>query len=158
MSGTDSPANPNWTNSFWDCFNPIDTCLMGWCCPCILFGKTQARINDPSLQNYSPVNDNCLIFCGLNCFAAAFLIVAKKRIELRERFGITQTHLEKFLKMEPGHIKAKHNIEESMVQDCLSAFFCPCCTLVQEEKEVLARQAAGQTGYQKPSGMNYPPV
>jgi hypothetical protein len=35
-----------------------NTGLMGWCCPCILFGKTQSRLEDPSLTNYSPINDN----------------------------------------------------------------------------------------------------
>ncbi|EEH33953.1 DUF614 domain-containing protein [Paracoccidioides lutzii Pb01] len=157
MATAESTHNPSWTHSFWDILNPIDTCLVGWFCPCILFGKTQARMEDPTLQNYSPINDNCLIFCGLNCFAVAWLLVAKRRIEMREKYGITQTHLEKFLKMEPGSIKAKHNFEESHLQDCLSAFFCPCFALVQGDKEVIARQAAGQ-GYQKPQSMSYPPA
>ncbi|KAK2739726.1 hypothetical protein FQN55_009316 [Onygenales sp. PD_40] len=146
----------NWSNSLWDCFNPIDSCLMGWCCPCVLFGKTQSRLEDPTLQNYSPVNENCLIFCGLNCFGLAWLFITKKRMEMREKYGISQTHLENFLKMEPGHIKAKHNVEESMVQDCLTSFWCPCCAVVQQEKEVVQRQANGQTPYQKPQGMSYP--
>ncbi|OJD22085.1 hypothetical protein ACJ73_06572 [Blastomyces percursus] len=158
MSGPETTGSSNWANSLWDCFNPIDTCLMGWCCPCVLFGKTQARLDDPSLANFSPINDNCLIFCGMNCFAVAWLLLVKRRTELREKYGITQTHLEKFLKWEPGTIKTKHNYEESLVQDCLASFFCPCCVVVQQEKEVLARQAAGQTGYQKPQAMSYPPA
>lgn len=32
--------------------------MMAWCCPCFLFGKTQARLEDPTLANYSPINDN----------------------------------------------------------------------------------------------------
>ncbi len=26
------------------------------CCPCIVFGKTQTRLEDPSLQSYNTVN------------------------------------------------------------------------------------------------------
>ncbi|KAK2759319.1 hypothetical protein FQN54_002797 [Arachnomyces sp. PD_36] len=153
---SDTVANPNWSNSFWDCFNPIDVCLLSWLCPCIQYGKTQARRQDPTLANYSPVNENCLIFCGLNCFGAYWLIQTKTRTELREEYGITQTHLEKFLKMEPGSIKSKHNIAESLVQDCISNFWCPCCALVQEEKEVILRGSNPKQGYQKTDGMSYP--
>lgn len=32
--------------------------FLGWCCPCILFGKTQSRLEDPSLSNYSPFNEH----------------------------------------------------------------------------------------------------
>jgi hypothetical protein len=150
---------------------------MSWLCPCIQFGKTQARRKDPTLANYSLVNEDvsllslnifsqmyfinlqmmqCLIYCGLSCFAAYFLVQTKARDELRTEYGITQTHLEKFLKMDPGQIKAKHNVPESLVQDCLSTFFCRCCALVQEEKEVLLRGSDPKQGYQKTTGMNYP--
>lgn len=153
---------------------------MGWCCPCILFGKTQARLEDPSLKEYSPVNENvslesqtsqpytktvltqtalqCLLWCGLSCFGASFLIQTKKRQELRKKYNITGNDLEPFLKKEPGHIKNKHDVDGSVVEDCLGAFFCRCCGLVQEEKEVVLRQQnVNGTGYQAPQGMDYKP-
>ncbi|KAL2809131.1 hypothetical protein BJX63DRAFT_435442 [Aspergillus granulosus] len=152
-------ASRNWSYSFWEFWTPIDTCLMGWCCPCILFGKTQSRLEDPSLSNYSPINDNCLIWCGLNCCGASFLIRTKKRDELRKRYNITETHLERVLKMEPGTIKTKHGVEGSLVEDCLGSFFCPCCGVVQEEKEVVKLLQDGaqvDPGYKKTTGMTYP--
>lgn len=59
--------------------------------------------------------------------------------------------------MEPGDIKRKHDIEGSLVEDCLGAFCCRCCGLIQEEKEVL-RMQQGRDGeaYQKTPGMQYP--
>ncbi|KAL2826702.1 PLAC8 family-domain-containing protein [Aspergillus cavernicola] len=158
---TPAPASGrNWSYSFWQFWTPLDTCLMGWCCPCILFGKTQARIEDPSLANYSPINDNCLIWCGLSCCAASFLIQTKKRDELRKKYGITETHLERLLKMDEGDVKKKHNVEGSLVEDCLGAFCCRCCGLVQEEKEVVrmleAGEQGGRQGYQKTQGMQFP--
>ncbi|KAL4883567.1 PLAC8 family-domain-containing protein [Aspergillus karnatakaensis] len=150
----------NWSYSFWQFWTPVDTCLMAWCCPCILFGKTQARIADPSLANYSPINDNCLLWCGLSCFNASFLIQAKKRDDLRKKYGISETHLERVLGMPEGGIQAKHGIEGSFVEDLAGAFCCRCCGLVQEEKEVLRAQGQGQgqqgEGYQKTRGMQYP--
>ncbi|KAL4865165.1 hypothetical protein BDV12DRAFT_200449 [Aspergillus spectabilis] len=142
----------NWSYSFWQFWTPIDTRLMAWCCPCILFGKTQARIQDPTLANYSP----CLLWCGLSCFNANFLFQAKKRDDLRKKYGIDETHLESFLKMEAGVIKRKHDIEGSFVEDLAGAFCCRCCGLVQEEKEVL-RMQQGQDleGYQQTRGMQY---
>ncbi|PGH26698.1 hypothetical protein AJ80_01644 [Polytolypa hystricis UAMH7299] len=157
-----SMPSSNWSNSFWQFWNPLDTCLMGWFCPCILFGKTQARLADPTLKDYSPINDNCLIFCGLSCFAASALIQAKKRDELRKKYNITEHHLEAFLKMQPGECKTKHGVEGSLVEDFLGAFCCRCCGLVQEEKEVLLRLQNGKEGegkgYQMAEGMSYTPA
>ncbi|KAL4903104.1 hypothetical protein BDW74DRAFT_179975 [Aspergillus multicolor] len=157
------PASPErkWAYSFFDFLTPLDTCLMGWCCPCILFGRTQARLDDPSLTNYSPVNDRCLIWLGMNCFGAGFLIQAKKRNDLRQRYGITETHLESALGMEPGDMKNKHGVEGAMVEDCLGALCCPVCGLIQAEKEVVKVQREGGqpsegTPYQRPPGMHYP--
>ncbi|KAL4993220.1 hypothetical protein BDV10DRAFT_198508 [Aspergillus recurvatus] len=119
---------------------------MAWCCPCILFGKTQARLDDPTLVNYSPINENRLTWCGPNCCAASFLIQAKKRSDLRKRYGITETHLEHVLGMQADDIKRKHDVEGSLVEACLGSFCWPCCVLVQAEKEVVKRRR----------GMQYP--
>ncbi|KAA8650805.1 PLAC8 family protein [Aspergillus tanneri] len=152
---TTETSQNTWSHSFWEFFTPIDTCLMGWFCPCILFGKTQARLEDPTLKDYSPINDNCLIWCGLSCCHASFLIQTKKRDDLRKKYGITETRLEETLNMQPGDIQKKHKVEGSLVEDCLGAFFCRCCGLVQEEKEVILRQSQVTTGYQKTQGMEY---
>ncbi|KAL4944954.1 hypothetical protein BDV06DRAFT_219761 [Aspergillus oleicola] len=134
--------------------------LMGWCCPCILFGKTKARIEDPSLANYSPINENCLIWCGLSCCSLNYLIQPKKRDDLRKKYGINEAHLERLLNMESGNIKRKHEVEGSMVKDYLGAFCCRCCGLMQEEKKVLRQLQqtgpGGEEGYQRTKGMGYP--
>ena len=75
---------------------------------------------------------------------------------MRAKLGLSEVHLERWLKMEPGHIKAKHGVEGALVEDCLASFCCPLCGLVQEEKEVVARLENGTAvGYQKAQGMNY---
>lgn len=45
-----------WEHGFWDCFSPGDLCFKSCCCPCFAFGKTQQRLEDPSLATYKSVN------------------------------------------------------------------------------------------------------
>ncbi|KAK2768277.1 hypothetical protein FQN54_000130 [Arachnomyces sp. PD_36] len=123
-----------WGSGFWDCFDPIDACLCGWCVPCMLFGKTQARMKDPSLANFSYCNGNCCGWFCLACCGCSWIFQALKRGDMRDQFGI----------------------EGSVPMDFLGACCCPCCGLVQQEKEAVRRHQAGQgQGYQKTEGMSY---
>lgn len=46
-----------WHNSFFGCLAPIDTCLMSWCCPCVVFGRTHHRLRkNANLEGYQPIN------------------------------------------------------------------------------------------------------
>jgi hypothetical protein len=59
-----------WYTSFFACFSPIDTCLLSWCCPCVVFGRTHHRLRKSSdLAGYEPINTSVryLIFlCHLS--------------------------------------------------------------------------------------------
>lgn len=75
---------------------------------------------------------------------------------MRAKLGLSEVHLERWLNMEFGHIRAKYDIEGALVEDCLASFCCSLCGLVQEEKEAVARLESGNAvGYQKSQGMNY---
>jgi Cys-rich protein (TIGR01571 family) len=58
-----------------------------------------------------------------------------------------------------GELREKYNIKGDQMTDCLYSAFCHCCVLIQQEKEIIARQsAAGQTqGYAAPQGMSAVP-
>ncbi|KAF4210518.1 hypothetical protein CNMCM8980_006314 [Aspergillus fumigatiaffinis] len=132
-----APAAPHpheWSSSFWDCFSPTETCLIGWCGPCCLFGKTQSRLRDPALKEHQYVNGDCCLYALSSYCGLYWVLLMIKRGQLRERFGI----------------------QGSTFQDCWQSCLCPCCTLVQNEKEVEARSNNTQVGYQPPSGMAYP--
>ena len=52
-------------------------------------------------------------------------------------------------------LRAQYNLQGSGCGDCLRSVCCPCCALIQEEKEVLLRNEKGlgnantpQVGYQ----------
>ncbi|KAI9754778.1 MAG: hypothetical protein M1815_005417 [Lichina confinis] len=123
------PAQP-WANSFWDCLDPLDLCFLSYCCPCIVFGRTQQRVVDPQLENYETVNTDCLIWYGLSCVGVQWLYQMIKRTEFRERF----------------------NLEGSQGMDCFGSYCCLCCELMQSEKEARYRLLPGGAtaqGYRK---------
>ena len=58
-----------------------------------------------------------------------------------------------------SELRTRYNIEGSGVMDCLGAFCCPACGLVQESKEIRDRTqapAAGNGYAMQNGGMNYP--
>lgn len=61
-----------------------------------------------------------------------------------------------------GEMRHRFGISGNGCKDCMAAFCCPCCVLVQQEKEAVAQsekieQASGAAGYRAPEGMAYPP-
>lgn len=72
-----------------------------------------------------------LSFCGLQ-----WILQTIKRSDMREQFGI----------------------EGSGCGDCCASYFCACCALMQEEKEMVRKsEFLTNVGYQQPQGMVYPP-
>ncbi|KAL0940231.1 PLAC8 family protein [Colletotrichum truncatum] len=105
-----------WNNSLLDC-SPCGTCMMSTFLPCIVLGKTSERMRDPKLTNYSPFNGDCVILSGLGLIGFHWLYIMSKRIDIRKQFGI----------------------EGSQCGDCCAAYWCPCCSVIQQEKEVIDR-------------------
>ncbi|CAG8949716.1 hypothetical protein HYFRA_00004034 [Hymenoscyphus fraxineus] len=124
-----------WEHGLFDCFKGEDLLLgvQTYFCPCITYGKTQARTRDPTLGSYELINTDCLMWTGAHCFGISWLLSCMKRTEIRESY----------------------NIRGDNVTDCLLSWCCNCCTLMQQEKEVIAKQKSGvvKQGYQAPTGM-----
>jgi len=58
-----------------------------------------------------------------------------------------------------GEIRERFGIQGNGTGDCCTAYWCSCCALIQQEKEVKARTAAGPVmqGYHAPKeGMQMP--
>lgn len=127
-------TGPKWSNSFWSCFQPVDLCCFAYWCPCVLFGKTHHRLQEPAMQNYSIFNTYCcgwlaLAYCGgFHC-----ILQTINRGNMREQLGI----------------------EGNGLTDCLGSWCCPCCGLIQEEKEAVLRTEGGAAGYQQQPQMSY---
>ncbi|KAI9745517.1 MAG: hypothetical protein M1818_001051 [Claussenomyces sp. TS43310] len=110
-----SPANARpWTASIFGCFDPIDTCLVTCCCPCVTFGKTHHRVRKGAdMTTYSPFNVSCLGWYAASCCGVHWIMNMMQRHDIRE----------------------KGNLEGDIVTDCLLACCCSCCDLIQQEKE-----------------------
>lgn len=129
-----------WMTSFFGCFNPIDTCAITCCVPCLTFGKTHHRITrNGDMTSYEPVNTSCLLLWASGCVGLACIPVAMQRAELRQRY----------------------NLEGSCLVDIATACCCGCCDLIQQDKEAAAREplnagAGVKQQYQPDGGMSYP--
>jgi len=108
------PDHSAWHEGFFDCCTPVDTCLLTCCCPCITFGKTHHRLNkDAALKGYSPVNVSCLGWWVSACFGVPCIPQMLQRHDIRSRY----------------------HLQGEGVMDCLKAWCCACCDLVQQDKE-----------------------
>ncbi|CAI0653928.1 unnamed protein product [Colletotrichum noveboracense] len=116
-------AQREWNSSLMDC-SPCGTSMMATWLPCLVFGKTSERMRDPNLKNYSPLNGECFMISALGSIG----YLMSKRTDIRQQFGI----------------------DGSECGDCCTAYWCPCCVLIQHENEVIGRtQYAPVTeGYQ----------
>lgn len=126
--------------------------LTSCCLPCLTYGKTQSRRNDPSLRSFSYLNGpvciqeileeniqlivffKCVIWSFLSLGAVQWIMQTVSRGEMREQYGI----------------------EGSCCGDCCISTFCGCCALIQEEKEAELRTRPELVGYQRPHDMAIP--
>ncbi|KAK2595633.1 hypothetical protein QQS21_006680 [Conoideocrella luteorostrata] len=142
VNSKSAEGSQSWFSGFFDCFNPIDTCLITYCLPCITFGKTHHRIRkNGDLQGYEPINTSCLLFCGAGCFGLHWIPLSMQRMNIRE----------------------KYNLQGSCLEDVVLSCCCHCCTMIQSDKEAehreeLLRNGGVQQQYQSNTNeMQYPP-
>jgi Cys-rich protein (TIGR01571 family) len=136
------PEIPNaqpWHSGFWDCFSPVDVCLLTCFAPCVAFGKTHHRLRNGSVTDWHPINGAC---CGfyISAWCCLHHLVAS---------------------LDRGELRTKYNLQGNPTEDFLRNCFCPWCALVQQEKEAIARAPGGpaasiDTPYQKKESMTYP--
>mmetsp|Transcript_15525 Transcript_15525/g.17896 ORF Transcript_15525/g.17896 Transcript_15525/m.17896 type:complete len:186 (-) Transcript_15525:213-770(-) len=99
-------------NSFWGCFDDCGTCLEATFCPCILYGR-----------NYDAIHgEGCTQQCFAYLVAAYFGAHCLIRIDFRK------------------DLKQKFNIPQEEVKDCLLTYFCDCCAISQEAREIKWRK------------------
>ncbi|MCJ1475077.1 hypothetical protein MMC13_003737 [Lambiella insularis] len=110
-----APANATpWHERMLSFFDPIDTCAITCCCPGITFGKTHHRLRkDPNLREWSPINASCGMWYIVACFGCHVIPNVLQRHEIRQNYGL----------------------QGDVVTDCLRAWCCNCCDLIQQDKE-----------------------
>jgi len=126
VQGTFQPNH--FQHGLCSCFDSCGTCCLGFWCPCILFGHSRARLQNPQLSKeelkcctgaccgYATV---CLLFPGFQCI-----------------FGCLQR----------GDVRGRYGIDGGGCTDCLTHWCCDCCALIQEDLEVQEREDAAMRG------------
>jgi len=136
----------SWTVGFFDCFSDPGSCAKAFCCPCVSYGQTRHRLHSPNTP--APV---CSTPCLGYCLTASFFPGAEsifgllQRNELRQRLNINQRPCgENEIRLPGGrHAPAQENAwfeslhtATGFLDDAWRHFFCGCCSLVQEDREV----------------------
>lgn len=131
-SGGDAAAGAQtsrpWKNSLFSCCSNMDTCLVGWCAPCLLSKEIEEKVNDPSrthgLWMLSAV-DSPLAASGLAYLTDGMSIVAsfidcfmlcQQRASFRRRYGIAT--------------------DTAAASDYCAVLFCKSCVRIQMANEL----------------------
>lgn len=133
---TGANAQP-WHTKFFECFKPIDLCLITCCVPCVTFGKNHHRTRkDANLNGYKPVNPTCLGFCVAAMFGVPCIPMMMQHTDIRRQY----------------------NLEGDLATDIFKTWCCGCCTLIQQAKETEYRalnSSVSQPQYQATDQMKY---
>jgi len=112
-----------WHEKLFGCFRDMPICCVGMWCPCVLYGRNQQRIGDGSCGfGYECCGYFCcllvplLLCCGSPPLCC--LIAAPKRQYFRLRYGLRK---------------------EEDCDDWHLTFFCGCCAMCQEAREMKYR-------------------
>ncbi|KAK3904494.1 PLAC8 family-domain-containing protein [Staphylotrichum tortipilum] len=109
-------------------------CMEGCFCPCLLVNKTDELIEEPDAKKVHGCGVWCIgHFCLNLCGGFGGVLSCIQRTKIRKRYGI----------------------EGGVCGDFWRNLCCPCCSVIQQYKEVEKRRDAlvNKAGYQRPAGM-----
>ncbi|PHH74311.1 hypothetical protein CDD80_3181 [Ophiocordyceps camponoti-rufipedis] len=113
------PHDDKWGSNLCNC-SPCESCLLATFLPCMLSGRTATRMRDASMQSFSEINDECVIFGLIHGFTG---------------FGWVLSMIHR------GEIRRRYGIKGNCCGDYCVSFWCLCCDLIQQDKEVRRRTA-----------------
>ncbi|XP_022983113.1 protein PLANT CADMIUM RESISTANCE 10-like [Cucurbita maxima] len=120
-----------WSSGICACCDDMQSCFIGLCCPCFLFGKNSALLGSQTMFGscathfilWALMNAVCCLSTDgalwnvAGCFLACYACGYRKAL------------------------RSKYNLPEAPCGDFLTHFFCHCCAICQEYREI--RERAG---------------
>ncbi|KAK2464731.1 hypothetical protein APHAL10511_003307 [Amanita phalloides] len=118
----DATGRREWSFGLCSCFDDCGTCVLGMCCPCMLYAQLKNRVDylnaygtpDPS-RGGSGVDLNCLVWVGLHAVTGCGCVLQA---------------------INRGNIRNRYMIEGDGFTDFCVAGWCPACELTQEHREL----------------------
>ncbi|MCO5576465.1 hypothetical protein L7F22_030275 [Adiantum nelumboides] len=125
-------SNPHWHTSLCGCCSDPTVCLIGWCCPCVLFGKIAEHLDDGATSCVAAAT----VWYILQQFTACGWIYSHGyRDKLRSRYD---------LKRRPGC-------------DCIVHCCCWPCAFCQEYREIEIRRLKSDAAQERYATLVTPP-
>ncbi|KDQ22151.1 hypothetical protein PLEOSDRAFT_1050150 [Pleurotus ostreatus PC15] len=117
-----------WSNGLCDCCSDAGTCILAWCCPCIVYAQNKQRYEHLALKGIpdperggSGCNGDCFVHgCITACFGVGWVLQIGSR----------------------GNIRNRYSIKGGGCGDCLTSCFCTPCGLTQESRELELEEAS----------------
>jgi len=111
-----------WSFGLCDCFNDCGTCMMGLCCPCLLYAQIKQRVDylnayarpDPT-RGGSGVDLNCMVWVAVHSATGCGPALQ----------AVTR-----------GQLRNRYTIDGNGVGDFCTACWCTPCELTQEHREL----------------------
>ncbi|XP_010692721.2 cell number regulator 9 [Beta vulgaris subsp. vulgaris] len=107
-------ATNDFTTGLCDCFSDRSSCCLTICCPCFSFGQIAEIVDQGSIS------------C---CAAGTFYLLLAPFVGFQWIYSCTYR----------AKLKAQLGIPKSTCDDCCSHFWCQCCALAQEYRELKHR-------------------
>jgi hypothetical protein len=114
------------------------------------------------LSNHQSPNGSCIMYAGLwlgshiiGCIRLECKILCH-RLYLYHNILLLRAILGLLIMFQQGQIRTTYNIDGSTTGDCLQAYFCPNCTVMQHDREVRARELEMLEGRRRASVISQP--
>ncbi|ORY62849.1 hypothetical protein BCR35DRAFT_255452, partial [Leucosporidium creatinivorum] len=111
-----------WSHGLCECLEEPGRCIVGCCCPCIIYGKTARRLTALEETGEPTVERGELRCCSAGCVAYCL-------IQLTGCSWILDCLLR-------PRLRAHYSISGSLCGDCMITAFCASCARVQMAREV----------------------
>ncbi|KAK8693405.1 hypothetical protein V6N13_070989 [Hibiscus sabdariffa] len=133
------PADEDWTTGICGCFEDIETCLMGFFCPCFLFGQNVETLRDDITKN-----DAC--FCHTLCVEGGMVVAAstlffhgidpKTSILIGETLFFAWWLCGIYNGLFRQSLQKKYHLKNSPCHPCMVHCCLHWCALCQEHREM----------------------
>ncbi|KAF9456953.1 PLAC8 family-domain-containing protein [Collybia nuda] len=124
-----------WSNGLCDCCGDAGTCVLAWCCPCVVYAQNKQRLEHLNSKG-TPDPERGGGFCSGDCWVHGLITGC--------------CGLGWILQLGPrGNSRSRYNIKGGGCGDCCSIFWCNPCALTQESREIELEEQSFHAGHQK---------